>query len=274
MTDEEIYAMRQEKAAAARELEARLTRALGGAGLRLAVDLSFTASQSDRELRSLGKQLSLAYGYIRKQCVRSPPAMYLCSYAGRVKAILDNAGAGSWTVHRREARVAEVFAGAGHAGDGRSRSSGSCGDIVYLSPDATEPLLSIRPNDVYVIGGIVDRSVTKNLTLAASSRIGRRARCVRLPISEYRPDLLTRRGKQPVLNVDTVVSILAYLADGAASAEHKGARAGNVGGGVDDSHGQDEDEQACRWRRALTLLIPERQASGKVGKARQDEPGE
>ena len=34
-------------------------------------------------------------------------------------------------------------------------------DLVYLSPDAPDPLLSIDPSKVYVIGGFIDRSVNK-----------------------------------------------------------------------------------------------------------------
>ena len=34
-------------------------------------------------------------------------------------------------------------------------------DLVYLSPDASDPLLSIDPQKVYVIGGFIDRSVNK-----------------------------------------------------------------------------------------------------------------
>lgn len=34
-------------------------------------------------------------------------------------------------------------------------------DIVYFSPDATEPCDTIDPSKVYVIGGLVDRSIAK-----------------------------------------------------------------------------------------------------------------
>lgn len=36
-------------------------------------------------------------------------------------------------------------------------------DIVYFSPDATEPCAAIDPSKVYVIGGLVDRSIAKVL---------------------------------------------------------------------------------------------------------------
>jgi hypothetical protein len=36
--------------------------------------------------------------------------------------------------------------------------------VVVLSPDAVEPLLNIEPGTVYVVGGIVDRTVVKGTT--------------------------------------------------------------------------------------------------------------
>ncbi|NXM74116.1 TM10B methyltransferase, partial [Serilophus lunatus] len=55
--------------------------------------------------------------------------------------------------------------------------------IVYLTPDSENVLEDIDPNKVYVLGGLVDESIHKQLTL-------RRAReqslqTARLPIREY-----------------------------------------------------------------------------------------
>ena len=41
-----------------------------------------------------------------------------------------------------------------------------------LSPDAAEPLLDLDPSRVYAIGGIVDRSVRKGVTLEFAEREG------------------------------------------------------------------------------------------------------
>ncbi len=42
---------------------------------------------------------------------------------------------------------------------------GACGaQLVVLSPDAEEPLTRLEPDCVYVVGGIVDRSVRKGVT--------------------------------------------------------------------------------------------------------------
>ncbi len=55
--------------------------------------------------------------------------------------------------------------------------------IVVLSPDATEPLDSLEPDKVYVIGGLVDRSIQKNVSLDYAREHSHQAR--RLPITEW-----------------------------------------------------------------------------------------
>ena len=70
-----------------------------------------------------------------------------------------------------------------------------------LSPEADEVIESFDINKVYVIGGIVDRSVKKAASLDWAKEHG--LRTMRLPVQEYIPHRETH-----VLNIDTVVSII------------------------------------------------------------------
>lgn len=45
-------------------------------------------------------------------------------------------------------------------------------DVIMLSPDASEPLLDVNDDKIYIIGGIVDRSVQKFVTLEYAERHG------------------------------------------------------------------------------------------------------
>lgn len=83
-----------------------------------------------------------------------------------------SAGAGSWLADRNPLDVFTVF-------DHRQ--------VVYLSPDAEEPLEEVLATEVYVVGGIVDRNIDKGLTLAAAKGGG--ARAVRLPFDEHLPEV-------------------------------------------------------------------------------------
>jgi tRNA (guanine9-N1)-methyltransferase len=65
---------------------------------------------------------------------------------------LENRGAGSWLMHKHQGSLREIFQ---HCSQ----------DLIYLSPDGLETLEWLTPDKVYVIGGIVDRTVSKDLSL-------------------------------------------------------------------------------------------------------------
>merc|ERR1712139_260269 len=72
-----------------------------------------------------------------------------------------------------------------------------------MTPDAEEELDEVLEDHIYVIGGIVDGSVKKGLSLGQACEMG--AVCTRkLPFKTHGPP-----GANPVLNVDTVVKLLA-----------------------------------------------------------------
>jgi len=55
--------------------------------------------------------------------------------------------------------------------------------VIFLTPDATEPLLEIDPGKTYAIGGVIDRSVRKGLTLGFAESHGIVTR--RLPVRSW-----------------------------------------------------------------------------------------
>ena len=84
-----------------------------------------------------------------------------------------------------------------------------------LTPDAEEDLDDVSEDKIYIIGGIVDRSVIKNLSMnrvssLKSEIIGDNIKIVtkKLPLLKYIKDL-----KNIVLNINTVVEILSLYAD-------------------------------------------------------------
>lgn len=99
-----------------------------------------------------------------------------------------SAGAGFWLASRNPLGVFELF-------DRRK--------VVYLSPDSEEVLEDVVSTEVYVVGGIVDRNVSRGLTLAAAE--GGKARAVRLPFDEYLPEVSSQ---DQVLTVCACVGVL------------------------------------------------------------------
>ncbi|WWD18116.1 hypothetical protein CI109_102565 [Kwoniella shandongensis] len=74
--------------------------------------------------------------------------------------------------------------------------------LVYLSADAEEELSTLSEDEVYIIGGIVDRNRYKNLCQDKAEKLG--IRTARLPIGTYLANLPTRK----VLTVNQVFEIL------------------------------------------------------------------
>ena len=70
---------------------------------------------------------------------------------------------------------------------------------VYLSPDAPEPLTHIDPDAVYIIGGLVDRTVIRNASYNRAEQLGIPAVC--LPIREMMKS-------RHCLNLDHVVMMI------------------------------------------------------------------
>ncbi|CAI2373756.1 unnamed protein product [Moneuplotes crassus] len=79
-------------------------------------------------------------------------------------------------------------------------------NAIYLSPDATEDLEDFDPLTTnFIIGGIVDRTVSSKLTLNKANSINpdEQLQCRRLPLQKY----LDKKSKF-VLNINTVYEIL------------------------------------------------------------------
>ncbi|CAK9044082.1 unnamed protein product [Durusdinium trenchii] len=167
-------------------LETSLTEAFERGRPRVVVNCSFDQSMDVRELTSLAKQIQLAYTQARN--MGSKVQLHLTSLGPENRAWrgLEAQGVRGWKMHLHEKSVWEVF-----AEEARS------GKLVILTPDADEELVDVSDEEVYVIGGIVDRSVKKMQSLAQAQELRK------LPLKSFGP-----KGCCPVLNVDCVVRIL------------------------------------------------------------------
>ena len=203
--------------------------AAGAAGVTVAVcvDCSFDVHNRDFESTSLIRQLVGSYAVVRRQAAAAPAhdafSLHVCGVArgGRVACGLAKLNARAWQgVAVHEGGVAHVFGGSSQDGQDGQGSQDEDGDddapegaegrrrrraVVVLSPDAEEVLPpTLRRDEVYVIGGMVDNKRIMHTTSSEAARRG--VRCCRLPVKE------TLGGKVDcVLNVNTVVEVLAAL---------------------------------------------------------------
>lgn len=203
MSDEQVTAYlaqwKQEQKANEATMKAKLATALtDDFPFKVVIDCSFIESAVEREKKSLIKQIEHSVVANRK----GPEPLYLgvTGYAGTIKAIGDKMSACRWPMRIYERPTLEVF----------PRES-----LVILSPDATEPLTALEPGKVYVIGGIVDRTVKKNETREFAELQGNLP-CRRLPIAEHVEvegvrGNLSKHPKMQVLNINEVFEALLHI---------------------------------------------------------------
>jgi len=174
----------------AKELEEeRLRRVLSERehtqALNVCIDLGFENEHSEKEKRSLCKQLQLTYSVLKRSAV--PIRLHVCSLgqlSTTLLLFLRAQGLESWPFEKQNDAPYDIW----------PKSS-----IVLLSPDAVDVVSSFDDDKVYVIGGIVDRTVRKAATLGRGE--SEQVRTMRLPIPEY-------LGRGAILNIDTVVQII------------------------------------------------------------------
>jgi len=155
-------------------------------GQRVAIDLGYVKHCTEKDMKGIVKQFAYMQRPNREH--EKPFAFHVTSCNLLWKEELKKHGGLSWKMHFHEKPIFEMF---------------PLETIVYLSPDAEQELSDIQPEKVYVIGGIVDRTVKKGLSLSRAKE--HKVEVRRLPLSKIR--LL---GKN-VLNIDTMVQVLLHF---------------------------------------------------------------
>ena len=149
------------------EQQSRVEHALTH-GVRVAIDLSYGAEMDVEAQKSLGRQLERCWGSNRRAA--APLALHLASVGDCPERCVPagaRQGAG-WRVHLLEHDVSRHFARE---------------ELVFLSPDAPTALHGpLDRSKVYVVGGLVDRTVRSGCSLARAEALG--AATARLPLAE------------------------------------------------------------------------------------------
>ncbi|KAF4619586.1 hypothetical protein D9613_004956 [Agrocybe pediades] len=199
-------------------------------GGNVVVDLGFDDMMNEKEIKSLCSQL--AYTHSANRQASFPFSLTFTSLNGRTYQRLESLGDASY---KRWANTTWWSEGYDRLWKGQDNTSGpdepvvSQNDapspnasikedvmtpssapaplipqdkIVYLTADTEDELLELKPDEVYIIGGICDHNRYKNLCLNKAKESG--VRTARLPIGRYLASLPTRK----VLTVNQVFEIL------------------------------------------------------------------
>uniref|UniRef100_A0A0R3S767 tRNA (guanine(9)-N(1))-methyltransferase n=1 Tax=Elaeophora elaphi TaxID=1147741 RepID=A0A0R3S767_9BILA len=158
--------------------------------LQIYIDFGFSRRMSDKEIGRLVRQMSRVWGLQKKSpglqvTLLSPDERFLCEGRQKISGF-DNF---NWIISDRSINEFVM----------------EC-RMVYLSPDSQlDALLDVKPDEIYVIGGLVDETGVGSLSYYRAEELGLNAR--RLPIQEF----LRRRDSgtfNVMLTINQVVEIL------------------------------------------------------------------
>lgn len=185
----EIIALKKEK----KRLVNEKLESFKNGGCRVVVDLSFSDVMLPKEIKSLASQLGFCMNAVKKGDF--PIHLNLCSYTGNIKIEGEKMGFDKVNISYHEKPVEVVFAN-------------TTGQLVYLSPDAEEELESFEPENVYIIGGLVDNQIQKNASMDRATEMKVITR--KLPL-----DFVDNIKKfRKCLNINTMVEIVvAYFSE-------------------------------------------------------------
>ncbi|XP_075884374.1 tRNA methyltransferase 10 homolog B isoform X1 [Nelusetta ayraudi] len=139
-------------------------------GPKLCVDLSMTDSMSDKEISRLAAQLRRLYGSNKK--ATQPFHLFLTNLEENSRLYNEclrmNEGFLNYMLDITEESCLDLFPSEA---------------LVYLTPDADEALETLDFDKVYILGGLVDESIQKKLSLRRARELS--VQTARLPINEY-----------------------------------------------------------------------------------------
>ena len=178
------------------EIQRRCKEALIS-GQRVCIDCSLGGHMTEKQCNKLAQQIGRLYGSNRK--ARNPLHIYL---SGMKKdeviykeCVRKNMGFDDYIMDICEENYDELF---------------KRDELVYLTPDSETVLETLDKDKVYIIGGLVDETTKKNLTVSNAEKF--KLNTARFPIDEYMTKVEGGNYKK-VLTVNQVVDILLTFAE-------------------------------------------------------------
>ncbi|KAF8915419.1 guanine-1-methyltransferase-domain-containing protein [Mucidula mucida] len=169
-------------------------------GGKVVVDLGFDDKMSEKEIQSLCSQL--AYTYSANRQASYPFSLVFSSLNGRTLTRLENTGDAAHTRWSNTEWWQEDYHKLWSTSSDSQSSDEIKRNVVYLTADTQDELTELRSDEIYIIGGLVDRNRYKNLCFDKAQESG--IRTARLPIGRYLSNMPTRK----VLTVNQVFEIM------------------------------------------------------------------
>jgi tRNA (guanine9-N1)-methyltransferase len=167
--------------------------------LKICIDCSFCELMSEKEQSKLAQQIGCCYASNR--AANKPAHLTLCNLKQDSYFVRElhrvNHGFERYVIEKTEQKIEEIH-------------QDSFDRLCYLSPDSTQVLNEVNCDNVYIIGGFVDETVTKKVTLNKSNEL--KLDTYRLPIEEYmkrrsNEEESIRNGEKKSFNFNKILSI-------------------------------------------------------------------
>lgn len=168
-------------------------------GVKVIIDLGFEDLMRDIDITSMIRQVTTCYSMNRKS--NSPLNLIFYDIGEKVNNQLIKTTYDKWlgiTTYKHDGLDFHNM-----VKDNYPEFSENKQNIIYLTADSDNEITEIKQDELYIIGGIVDRNKYKGLTLNKAKELG--INHARLPIGEY---LHLKTSK--VLATNHVFAILAY----------------------------------------------------------------
>jgi len=161
-------------------------------GPQVCIDLQFEEHMNEKEINQLANQLKRVYSSNKASSTPFNLMFASLKKSGEIfqRCVEKNQGFENYLVRMDEKNVSELF---------------SPSQLIYLSPDSSNPMETFDKEMIYVIGGLVDDSVRKNTSTQFAEEND--IRTFRLPIPEYMNKSEKGSFKQ-ILTINQVFDIL------------------------------------------------------------------
>lgn len=145
------------------------------ANFHVVLDCQWESEHTDSSLKSLTQQIMFCYGHNRSH--QRPAIIHISNLGSRATENLKKLKYENWvgvTTSANDYTFNDLYS---------IEREPNKKQLVYLTSDGDETLTTLRPDEAYIIGGIVDRNRLKGITYQKAKQQG--IRTARLPIKEY-----------------------------------------------------------------------------------------
>ena len=177
------------------EMETRMKEGMK-VGIKICIDCEYESKMSARENKSLITQLKRVY-HRTKQSQLSVN-LTITGYGGVLKGLVEYHNISKWYINWDARTLKDVI----ESGTFKRE------DVVYLSPDAEEEIELFEKNKIYIIGGLVDGTVIKDISKVKAEDLG--VRSMKINLLKYKGNPSYRN----CMNINDIYNIMIGCMEG------------------------------------------------------------